>query len=318
MLEIFAMEFMRRAWLAGLIMALICPLIGSFLVLRRQSLIGDGLGHIAFAGVAAGALWGVSPVLSAAAATVIGALAIEQVRVRLSEAADMVLAIFFYTGMGLAVIFTGLNKEGGFNLGSVLFGSLMMVSRQDLLIVGVLAVAAAAFVALFYRPLQYLTFDETSARVAGLPVRRLNLLLVLLTALTVALSMRIVGLLLVSAMMVIPVACALNTAKSFAGTIIQSMAYGVASVSAGLVLSYYGNLAPGGTIVVVCTGFFLLSVFIGRARVGEAPVPDDSCCQVCAEEQAELAEAQQDGFAIKKVLPERLKHLKGHYHKHRR
>ena len=102
MLEMLEMEFMQRAWLAGLIMAVICPLIGSFLVLRRQSLIGDGLGHIAFAGVAGGALWGYSPVLSAAAATILGALAIEKVRTKLSDAADMVLAIFFYSGMGLA------------------------------------------------------------------------------------------------------------------------------------------------------------------------------------------------------------------------
>ena len=238
MLEMLEMEFMQRAWLAGLIMAVICPLIGSFLVLRRQSLIGDGLGHIAFAGVAGGALWGFSLVLSAAAATILGALAIEKVRTKLSDAADMVLAIFFYSGMGLAVIFTGLNKDGGFNLGSILFGSLMMVSSKDLLIVAALGLCTVLFVVLFYRPLQYLTFDEKSAKVAGLPVERLNLLLALLTALTVALSMRIVGLLLVSAMMVIPVACALQTAQSFRGTIMQSMAYGLVTVFLGLTISY--------------------------------------------------------------------------------
>lgn len=191
MLEMLEMEFMQRVWLAGLIMAVICPLIGSFLVLRRQSLIGDGLGHIAFAGVAGGALWGYSPVLSAAAATILGALAIEKVRTKLSDAADMVLAIFFYSGMGLAVIFTGLNKDGGFNLGSILFGSLMMVGSKDLMIVAALGFFTVLFVVLFYRPLQYLTFDEKSAKVAGLPVERLNLLLAMLTALTVALSMRI-------------------------------------------------------------------------------------------------------------------------------
>ena len=236
MLEMLEMEFMQRAWLAGLIMAVICPLIGSFLVLRRQSLIGDGLGHIAFAGVAGGALWGYSPVLSAAAATILGALAIEKVRTKLSDAADMVLAIFFYSGMGLAVIFTGLNKDGGFNLGSILFGSLMMVSSKDLMIVAALGFFTVLFVVLFYRPLQYLTFDEKSAKVAGLPVERLNLLLAMLTALTVALSMRIVGLLLVSAMMVIPVACALQTARSFRGTILQSMLYGLITVFLGLSL----------------------------------------------------------------------------------
>ena len=289
MLEMFEMEFMQRAWLAGLIMAVICPLIGSFLVLRRQSLIGDGLGHIAFAGVAGGALWGYSPVLSAAAATVLGALAIERVRVRLSDAADMVLAIFFYSGMGLAVIFTGLNKEGGFNLSSILFGSLMTVSGRDLMIVALLGMCTIIFVVLFYRPLQYLTFDETSARVAGLPVERLNLLLALLTALTVALSMRIVGLLLVSAMLVIPVACALQTARSFAGTIMQSMAYGLLSVALGLTISYYANLAPGGTIVLTGTALFLGSSVVGRRRAGSRPALGKCGCHICEEEAAKDA-----------------------------
>lgn len=276
MLEIFEMEFMQRAWLAGLIMAIICPLIGSFLVLRRQSLIGDGLGHIAFAGVAGGALFSYSPVLSAAVATILGALAIERVRVRLSQAADMVLAIFFYSGMGLAVIFTGLNHEGGLNLSSVLFGSLMTVSRQDLLIVLLLAIVTITFVLFSYHALQYLTFDETSAKVAGLPVGRLNLLLALLTALTVALSMRIVGLLLVSAMMVIPVACALQTAHSFKQTIIQSIVYGLATVIVGLTCSYYLNLAPGGTIVVTGTLLFLLSTCL-KPRIHKTDEP----CPIC-------------------------------------
>ena len=277
-MELFEMEFMRRAWLAGLIMACICPLIGSFLVLRRQSLIGDGLGHIAFAGVAGGALWSFSPVLSAAVATVLGALAIEQVRQRLSETADMVLAIFFYTGMGLAVIFTSLNQEGGINLTSVLFGSLMTVNRMDLLIIGILALLTLGFVFVAYGPLQYITFDETSARVAGLPVGKLNLLLALLTALTVALSMQIVGLLLVSAMMVIPVACALQTAHSFKQTITQSILYGLAAVILGLTASYYIDISPGGTIVVTGAVFFLLSLLLKARRTASSPAGP---CPVC-------------------------------------
>ena len=287
MLEMFEMEFMQRAWLAGLLMALACPLIGSFLVLRRQSLIGDGLGHIAFAGVAGGAIAGFSSVISAAIACVLGAIAIERVRAKLSDLADMVLAIFFYCGMGLAVIFTGLNKEGGFNLSSVLFGSLMTVSSQDLLIVALLALAIISFVMIFYRPLQYLTFDETSAKVNGLPVHGLSLLLAVLTALTIALSMRIVGLLLVSAMMVIPVACALQTARSFAGTILQSIFYGIISVALGLSLSYYANLAPGGTIVLASTILFILSLLLGRTKKMR-PAPDPIHCKVCEEEEQEL------------------------------
>ncbi len=283
LLEMFEMEFMQRAWLAGLIMALICPLIGSFLVLRRQSLIGDGLGHIAFAGVAGGALFNYSPVISAAVATILGALAIERVRVKLSDLADMVLAIFFYSGMGLAVIFTSINKDGGFNLGSILFGSLMTVSSRDLFIVAALGLCTVLFVVLYYRPLQYLTFDETSAKVAGLPVDKLNMLLAILTALTVALSMRIVGLLLVSAMMVIPVACALQTAKSFAQTIVQSMVYGVASVVLGLTISYYANLAPGGTIVLTGTMLFAISCIFGKKKTGTKPVPHHHC-KVCEQE----------------------------------
>ena len=132
MLEMFSAGFMQRAWIAGLIVAVICPLIGSFLVLRRQSMIGDGLGHIAFAGVAGGALLGAQPVVSAALATVAGALVIEKVRSRLNTFSEMVLAIFFYSGIGLAVIFSSMNRMGGFNLSSILFGSLMTISTCDL------------------------------------------------------------------------------------------------------------------------------------------------------------------------------------------
>ncbi|MDO4178086.1 MAG: metal ABC transporter permease [Phascolarctobacterium sp.] len=303
MLEMFEMEFMQRAWMAGLLMAITCPLIGSFLVLRRQSLIGDGLGHIAFAGVAGGALVGFSSVLSAAIATIIGALAIEKVRTKLSDLADMVLAIFFYCGMGLAVIFTGLNKEGGFNLSSVLFGSLMTVSTQDLWIVAALALATIIFVIIFYRPLQYLTFDETSAKVNGLPVAGLSLLLAILTALTIALSMRIVGLLLVSAMMVIPVACALQTSRSFATTILQSIFYGIVSVVFGLSISYYANLAPGGTIVLTSTILFVLSLILGKSK-RIRPAPDPIHCKVCDEEKEETKCNHPD-------FPE---YKKGHHH----
>jgi len=293
MLEMFETEFMQRAWLAGLIVAVICPLIGSFLVLRRQSMIGDGLGHIAFAGVAGGALMGWQPVLSAAAVTVLGALVIEWVRTRLAAFSEMILAIFFYSGIGLAVVFTSMNRMGGFNLSSILFGSLMTISSSDLWIVAGLGIFACIFVVLFYRLLQYLTFDETSARVAGLPADRLNMWLAVLTALTVALSMRIVGLLLVSAMMVIPVACALQTARSFAGTIYGGIAYGLVIVSGGLTLSYYANLAPGGTIVLTGTCMFILSCLFGR-RFYQKPQAQENLtaeCKICRCRKEEQTDA---------------------------
>ena len=258
MLEMFSAGFMQRAWLAGLIVAVICPLIGSFLVLRRQSMIGDGLGHIAFAGV-------------------LGALVIEKVRSRLDTFSEMVLAIFFYSGIGLAVIFSSMNRMGGFNLSSILFGSLMTISASDLWVVAVLGLFACAFTVMFYRPLQYITFDETSARVAGLPAGKLNVWLAVLTALTVALSMRIVGLLLVSAMMVIPVACALQSARSFAGTIIGGIVYGIITVTVGLTVSYYADLAPGGTIVLTGTVLFILSC-LRQSFAKEEAAPPAACC----------------------------------------
>ena len=279
MLEMFETEFMQRAWLAGLIVAVICPLIGSFLVLRRQSMIGDGLGHIAFAGVAGGALMGWQPVLSAAAVTVLGALVIEWVRTRLAAFSEMILAIFFYSGIGLAVVFTSMNRMGGFNLSSILFGSLMTISSSDLWIVAGLGIFACIFVVLFYRPLQYLTFDETSARVAGLPADRLN--------------MCIVGLLLVSAMMVIPVACALQTARSFAGTIYGGIAYGLVIVSGGLTLSYYANLAPGGTIVLTGTCMFILSCLFGRHFYQKPQAQENLTaeCKICRCRKEEQTDA---------------------------
>ena len=249
MLEMFSAGFMQRAWIAGLIVAVICPLIGSFLVLRRQSMIGDGLGHIAFAGVAGGALLGAQPVVSAALATVAGALVIEKVRSRLNTFSEMVLAIFFYSGIGLAVIFSSMNRMGGFNLSSILFGSLMTISTSDLWVVAVL----------------------------GLFACKLNVWLAVLTALTVALSMRIVGLLLVSAMMVIPVACALQSARSFAGTIIGGIIYGIITVSAGLTVSYYADLAPGGTIVLTGTALFILSC-LKSSMVKEEAASQTNCC----------------------------------------
>lgn len=284
-MEMFTMDFMQRAWLAGIIMAVICPLIGSFLVLRHQSMIGDGLGHIAFAGVAGGALMGLQPVLAAALVTVVGAILIEKVRTKLRDYSEMILAIFFYSGIGLAVVFTSLNHTGSFNLSSFLFGSLMTITNEDLTIVAVLGLFACVFVLLFYRPLQYLAFDETSAKVAGLPTGALSMWMSVLAALTVALSMRIVGILLVSAMMVIPVACSLQWAKSFASTIMGGIGYGLFCVFAGMIISYYGDLAPGGTIVLVGTVCFIISLLF-NLRGKKLTKPEDltpAHCQICAE-----------------------------------
>lgn len=258
-MEMLELEFMQRAFWAGLLVALTCPIIGTFLVVRKQSLIGDGLGHIAFAGVSAGWLLSWQPVLSAALFTIIGACAIEKVRSLKSDFTDMVLAIFFYCGMGLAIVLASFRGSGGVSLTSFLFGSIVTVSIEDLYIIGVMGIITLLTIVFFYRQLIFLAFDEETARISGLPVNGLNLLLSILTALTIVVSMRIVGLLLVSAMMVIPVACALPWRKGFLGTMLLAVGSAVIAVVVGLTASFYLNLAPGGTIVLTEGSMFVLS-----------------------------------------------------------
>ena len=258
-MEIFEFDFMKRAFLAGLLVAITCPVIGTFLVVRRQSLIGDGLGHIAFAGVCGGWLLGWQPVLSAALFTTLGAVAIEKVRSIRSDFTDMVLAIFFYSGMALAIILASLENSGGMSLTSFLFGSIVTVGETDLYIIAAMGIFSLLTVFVFYRQLVYLSFDEEAARVSGLAVNYLNILLSVLTALTIAVSMRIVGLLLVSAMMVIPVACALPWRRGFLQTMVLSVVMAVLCVVVGLFVSYYANFAPGGAVVLSAAVLFVLN-----------------------------------------------------------
>lgn len=263
-MDMLAFDFMQRAFLAGLLVALVCPVIGTFLVVRRQSLIGDGLGHIAFAGVCAGWLLNWQPVLSAALFTVVAAIAIEKVRELRSDFTDMVLAIFFYAGMALAIVLASMGNSSGVSLTSFLFGSIVTVSETDLYIIASMGVISIATIAFFYRQLVYLAFDEESARVSGLPTGRLNIILSVLTAMTIAVSMRIVGLLLVSAMMVIPVACALPWQQGFLRTMLLSVVMAVLSILIGLTVSYHADMAPGGTIILAAAALFALNELISR------------------------------------------------------
>lgn len=281
-MDILSFDFMQRAFFAGLIVAIICPAIGIFLVVRRQSMIGDGLGHIAFAGVTAGWILGYEPILSATVFTVVGAVAIERVRTLWADFADMILAIFFYSGMALAIVLASLKSAGGFNLSSFLFGSIMTVTKVDLYLVSALGLGVALTIYFFYRPFLYIAFDEASARVSGLPVNWLNVLLSVLTAITVAVAMRIVGILLVSALMVIPAAAALQWARTFRTALKISVAMAVVSVLLGLVVSYYLNIAPGGSIVLSATIIFVISFVVGnRQKKYAAPLADEGCTCGC-------------------------------------
>ncbi len=259
-------EFMRLALGAGAIVGVLAPAVGFFLVQRRQSLIGDGIGHVAFAGVAVGLLIDVSPILTALVAAVLGGVAIELLRSHGGTAGDQALALVFYTGIALGVVLVSAAGALNANLFQYLFGSILTVTRTDLALIATLGAVGLATVALLYRSLAGIVVDEEGARVAGVPIGSLNVALGALVAVTVALSMRVVGILLVAALMVLPVSAAGRIAWSMRSALFLAMAVGLASALAGLTISYYADLPSGGTIVLVAAGIYLGCLLSGVVR----------------------------------------------------
>jgi len=259
-------EFMRLAFATGAVVGLLAPAVGFFLVQRGMSLVGDGIGHTAFAGVAAGYLLGVSPVLTALVAAVVGAVGIEWLRSRRQAVGDQALALLFYTGLAAGVVLASAAGALNVNLFAFLFGSILTVTREDLLVVTVLGISGLATVALLYRALVGVVIDEEGARVAGVPVVSLNVLVAGLAGLTIGLSMQIVGILLIAALMVLPVIASGRIAWSMRSSIFLAMGIGLASVFAGLTIAYYGDLPPGGAIVLVAAGAFVVTSVIDTAR----------------------------------------------------
>jgi zinc transport system permease protein len=259
-------EFKRLALASGAIVGLLAPAVGFFLVQRRLSLIGDGIGHVAFAGVAAGYLFGISPVLTALVASVAGAVAIEWLRARRVAAGDQALALVFYTGIALGVVLVSAAGALDADLFTFLFGSILTVTGGDLVLVAALGVGGLVLVAVLYPALVAVVLDEESARVAGLPVGALNVALAALAGVTIAVSMRVVGVLLIAALMVLPVTAAERIAWSLRSTLLLAMGIGAGSALLGLTFSYYGDLAPGGAIVLVAAGAFAAAATVAAAR----------------------------------------------------
>jgi zinc transport system permease protein len=263
----FEREYMQLALVAGLVVGACGPLIGTFLVHKRVSLMGDGVGHVAFAGVAAGLLLDVWPVWTALVAAVAGAVAVEWLRSRGRASGDLALALLFYSGIAAGVVLTGLAGSLGAGTLTYLFGSILTVEAADAWTVAVLGAGILATVAVSWRALLAVVLDEEAARVAGLPVDRLNLVLAVLTAVTVVVGMRVVGVLLVAALMVLPVGTAQQLARSFRGTLVVAAGVGGASAVVGLAVARQWALAPGGTIVLVAAALFLVAALVGgRAR----------------------------------------------------
>lgn len=265
-MSMFDSEFMRLAFGAGAVVGVLAPAVGFFLVQRRQSLIGDGIGHVAFAGVAAGILLDVSPVLTALVAAILGGVAIELLRSRGGTAGDQALALVFYTGIAAGVVLVSTAGALNVDLFQYLFGSILTITRTDVVVIATLGAVGLGIVGLLYRALAAVVVDEEGARVAGVPIGALNVAVATLAAVTVALSMRVVGILLVAALMVLPVSAASRIAWSMRSTLVLAMGIGLGSVLTGLTISYYVDLPPGGTIVLVAAAMFGGASIAGSLR----------------------------------------------------
>jgi len=258
-MDLLHYTFMQRALIASVLIGLSAPSVGVYLVQRRLSLIGDGLGHVALAGVAVGILTSTSPVWAALVAAVGGAVAIELIRARGRTSGDVALAVLFYGGIAGGVVLIS-QAPGGTpsNLNAYLFGAITTTTRSDLVAFAVLSAIVLLVTHGLGRYLFAVSNDEEYATASGLPVLSLNLLLAVMTAVTVVVSMRVVGLLLISALMIVPIATAQLLAGSFRATVALGTVIGVVASVAGVTTSYYQDTPSGGTIVLFAIAFFVI------------------------------------------------------------
>lgn len=274
--SIFHYQFLQNAFASGLIIGVIAPLLGVFIVVRRLSLIADALSHVTLAGIAGSlylsqsvtALSLLNPLYLGIAASVTGSLFIERLRSWYKHYEELAIPIIMSAGLGLGAIFISLAEGFSSDLMSYLFGSVSAVSRQDLWIIVLIAVLVFLFLGLLYKELFVLSFDEEYAKASGLPAKWIHVLFMIVTALVIAGSMRIVGILLVSSLMTLPVAAAMRLSKSFKQALLLSVLFGELSVIIGLVSAFYLDLAPGGTIVVTSIVILLLAIFIQKKAKG--------------------------------------------------
>ena len=266
-------SFMQRALAAGLLIGLIAPIIGVFLVMRRMSLIADALSHITLTGIAAGMLWNkynpaliISPVLSGMTMAMVGALLIEQVRKLYRFYQELAIPIILAAGIGLGVVLISLADGFNSDLFGYLFGSLVAVSQMDLYLILLITVLVLTFVAVFYRQMFYISFDEEAAQIAGVETRLINFIFIIMVAAVIAVGMRVVGVLLISSMVTLPVAASMQVARSFRQTFIYAIIFAEIAIILGLILAYYLNWAAGGTIVLFAVLILVLAILFKKIK----------------------------------------------------
>ena len=266
MADLLFTDFMLRAFAAAALTGLAAPAVGTFLVQRRLSLMGDGIGHISVTGVALGLLTGTSPTTTAILVAIIGAVGIELLRASGRASGDVALALIFYGGLAGGLLLLSLDDSGAFALNSYLFGSIATLSNSDVVVTAVLAVTVIGLCVALLPQLFSVSNDEDFARTSGLPVQAYNILISVLAAVSVSVAMRTVGLLLVSALLVVPVATAQQFSRGFRSTLLTAMAIGATASVVGLGVTAYVDVPPGSTIVLVALAGFAITAPLGVVR----------------------------------------------------
>lgn len=264
MLEIFQYDFMQRALVAGLITAIIAPLVGIFLVVRRYSLIVDTLAHVSLLGIVLGMLTPFNPYLFSTGFTMLASLGIEKVKDYSKLYQEAVLAMFLSGSLALSLVIISVQTTFNVNIFSLLFGSINTVTNQDLINISFLALVVIIAILAMFKQLFLISYDEDIAIAAGIKTKVYNALLILIAAITISLSIRIIGVLLISALMVVPVITAINFKQSFKKTLILAHLFSVFSVVFGLICSYYLNWPSGATIVLTTLLLFVISLIIQK------------------------------------------------------
>lgn len=261
----FAYDFMQNALIAGLLVSILCPLVGIFIVLKRYSMIGDTLSHASFAGIAIGLVSGFNPLLTSFVFTGLCGLFIEVLRNYYKKYAELVMSITLTLSIGVAILLISSGKASA-NVNSILFGSILTVNKTDLKTIAILSVICFIVIGVLFNKLVYITFDEEGAKAIGIKVKLINYIFILLVSATIALSIKIMGLLVISSMIVVPVATALQLKKGFKITLIASIIFGMLDVVGGLILSYYVNSAPGGTIALSSVFLLCITLIVCRFK----------------------------------------------------
>lgn len=274
--DILQYEFLQNAFITGIIIGVLAPLLGVFVVVRRQSLIADALSHVTLAGIAFSlflekqffhVVGSINPLFMGMTFSVIGSLFIERLRNVYKHYQDLAIPIILSGGIGVTVIFISLADGFNTDLFSYLFGSVSAVSRTDMWTIAGIAVVVLATITFLYKELFLLSFDEDHAKASGIPAKFIHFVFIIIVALVIAASMRIVGVLLVSALMTLPVAAGMRQANGFKQLIAYSVIFGEVAVIGGLVSSFYLDLAPGGTIVMIAIIILLGSIILKKAKV---------------------------------------------------